>query len=252
MYVDFISDEYYKECVRYVLDSFNKAYDLRDSIKKAVEKGDIFESELFSNVVDPFKMQFEVEKIGIREWIQKEVLRQLDKSVEQKMGEFHQRILGGVAGWEDLKTGKGVDLKSEDDRIHLELKNKYNTTNSSALKNVRGTLERITSSDHTAKAYWAYIIANSKEKSGEGVWVMSGFNKIDSVRKVWGENVYELVTGKKSALNDIYKTLPKVISEVSKETDIADVKKVIDEILVLLEPYLEDIRLKIYSKVFIS
>ena len=36
MYVDFITDEHYKECVRYVLNSFNKASDLRDSIKPLI------------------------------------------------------------------------------------------------------------------------------------------------------------------------------------------------------------------------
>lgn len=56
MYVDFITDEHYKGCVRYVLDSFNNAVKLKKSPSEAIAKGDVFKSSLFSNVVDPFKM----------------------------------------------------------------------------------------------------------------------------------------------------------------------------------------------------
>ena len=41
--------------------------------------------------------------------------------------------------------------------------------------------------------YWAYIISNTVQKSGVEVWVKKGFNKIDAVRKIWGEQVYALV-----------------------------------------------------------
>lgn len=201
MYVDFISDEHYKECVRYVLDSFNNAVKLKVSLEKAINSGNIFKSSLFSNVVDPFKMIFEIEKIGVKEWIRKEILRQLDKSVEQKMGEFHQRILGGVEGWEDLRVGQGVDLVDKKKTTFIEIKNKYNTCSSAALKGVRRELEDLTSKNHRAKAYWAFIISKSSNKSGEDVWVKKGYNRIESVRKIWGEAVYEKVTGDINSLH---------------------------------------------------
>jgi hypothetical protein len=250
MYVDFISDDHYKECVRYVLDSFNNAVKLKDSLKDAIQKGDVFKSSLFSNVVDPFKMTFEVSKIGVKEWIRKEILRQLDKSVEQKMGEFHQKMLGGVNGWTDLKIGQGVDLVNDDNTLYLEIKNKFNTCSGSALKDVRKNLEDITKEKHKATAYWAYIIAKSKDKSGEAVWVKKGFNKIDSVKSLWGEKVYEKVTGDPKALYKIYQTLPKVIADVTKEDDIANVAIIIEDIVDSLEDHFDNIQKKIYNIVF--
>ncbi len=38
MYVEFISDEYYKDCVRYVLDSFNNAVKLKNHLAKLLLK----------------------------------------------------------------------------------------------------------------------------------------------------------------------------------------------------------------------
>jgi Eco47II restriction endonuclease len=250
MYVDFVTDEHYKNCVRYVLDSFNNAIRLKESLEKSIKDGDIFKSTLFSNVIDPFKMSFEVSKIGVKEWIRKEILRQLDKSVEQKMGEFHQMLLGGVDGWTDLKVGQGIDLVNKDKTIYLEIKNKYNTCSDSALKDVRRKLEDITSKQHKATAYWAYIIANSKLKSGESIWVKKGFNKIDSVKSIWGTSVYEKVTGDSDALSKIYKTLPRVIADVTKEDDIQDIAVIIESIVDSLEDHFDSIQTQIYKIVF--
>jgi len=250
MYVNFISDEHFQNCVRNVLSSFRKAVELKESVEKSIIDGDIFKCSLFNNVVDPFKMIFEIEKISMKEWIKKEMLRQLDKSVEQKMGEFHQEILGGVDGWTDLKIGKVVDLVNEDKTAYLEVKNKYNTTNGKSLNKLRESLEEITKENHNANAYWAYIIANTVKKSGEEIWVKKGYNKIDSVKKIWGEKVYEMITGDALALEKIYTSLPTVISDVINEDDIINVSQIIEETVLIMEEYLPQIRRQIYSKVF--
>lgn len=250
MYVSFVSDEHYKECVRIVLDSFNKALLLKQSIENAIKKDNVFSSDLFSNVVDPFKMRFEIQKIGLKEWIKKEILRQLDKSVEQKMGEFHQMLLGGVAGWTDLKVGNDVDLVNDENSIYIEIKNKFNTCSGDALNAVRRKLEEITKRNHQATAYWAYVIANTVQKSGEDVWVKKGFNKIEAVKKLWGEKIYEIVTGEKDALEKVYNSLPQVIDDVLIEDNPENISTIIDDIVKILEPYLEDIQSKIYSEVF--
>lgn len=250
MYVEFISDGHYKGCVRYVLNSFNKAKELKSSLDKSIAKNDIFKSLLFKNKIDPFKMVFEIEKIGIKEWIRKEILRQLDKSVEQKMGEFHQRMLGGVNGWKDLKVGNKMDIVNMDGTIYFEIKNKFNTSNDGSLKDVRNKLEEITKSNHKATAYWANIIPNSTLKSGEAVWVKKNFNQIESVKRVWGEKVYELITGDPLALEKIYQTLPTVIADVAHEDDIKNIAETINAIVESLDEHLDNIQSQIYAQVF--
>lgn len=250
MYVNFISDEHYKNCVRYVLGSYSNAVELKESIEESIQKGNIFKSSLFSNVVDPFKMTFDIQKIGLKEWVNKEVLRQLDKSVEQKMGEFHQRMLGGVDGWVDLGIGHEVDLMKEDKTVFLEIKNKYNTCSSDALKGVRSKLEDITSDNHEAVGYWAFIISKYSLRSGNEVWIKKGFNKIDAVRKIWGEQVYALVTEEENALEQVYNTLPTVINDVVEEDKVEDLSEIINQIALIIEPFLDEIKRRIYREVF--
>jgi hypothetical protein len=250
MYVPFVSDEHFKQCVRHVLLTFNNALDMKISIERAIARGDVFDSLLFSNVVDPFKMAFEIKKIGGREWVKKEILRQLDKSVEQRMGEFHQKLLGGVKGWKDLGVGNDVDLMKTNGSVYIELKNKFNTCSSDALTAMRHKLEEITRNNHQTLAYWGFIIANTHEKSGETVWVKKKFNRIETVKKVWGEKVYEVVTGLPDALQQVYQALPQVIADVSEEGDMPDTSAIINEIIMLLEPHLENIQKQIYNQVF--
>ncbi len=249
-YVNFVSDEHFKNCVRFVLNSFENAVVLKNSLEKSIEKGNIFKSSLFSNEIDPFKMTFEIQQIGIEEWIRKEVLRQLDKSVEQKMGDFHQKILGGVEGWEDLGIGQKVDLVNREQKIYIELKNKHNTMNSSAQANVRRELENITSRDNEAIAFWAYIIGKKSNPSGEAVWIKKSFNKIDNVKKIWGKELYQMVTGKEDALAQVFEALPVVISDLNRNKEIPEIKTILDEIQELVKPHLEKIQTDLFKTVF--
>ena len=70
---------------------------------------------LRKNGIDIFKMLFDVvnSNISVDDWVKNEVIRQSDKSINNKVGEFHQKLLGGVKGWVDLGIGDDskVDLK---------------------------------------------------------------------------------------------------------------------------------------------
>jgi len=170
--------------------------------------------------------------------------------VEQKMGEFHQRILGGVVGCKDLKVGNKMDIVNEDGTIYFEIKNKFNTSNDGSLKDVRNKLEEITKANHKATAYWANIIPNSSLKTGEEIWIKKNFNQIESVKRVWGEKVYELITGDPLALEKVYQTLPTVIADVAMEEDIKNIAETIEMIVVSLEEHLDNIQKQIYNQVF--
>lgn len=251
-YVNFISDEHFRETVLHVLNPYDNINQLRDSIIEAIRRDDIFRSDLFSNIVDPFKAVFEIKRYGAEEWGKKEILRQLDKSIEQEMGNFHQILLGGVDGWESLPVGNefGVDLKNNDNTLFIELKNKYNTCNSGALKNVRRNLEAITARYNNATAYWAYIVPRHSNRSGEEVWVMANFNRIENVRKIWGGKVYELITEDQRALQAVYDSLPNVIKDLEQNQDLPEVTQIMGDILERLEPFLDEIQAGLFQRVF--
>ena len=97
--------------------------------------------------------------------------RQQDKTINNKIGEFHQELLGKVDGWMDLGIGDEteIDLKKEDNTVFIELKNKYNTMNSSSEKTCREKLEKVIEKYPDATVYWAYVISKNY-KSEDRIW----------------------------------------------------------------------------------
>lgn len=220
-YVRFVSDEHFLNCVKWVCDSYPEKSDEVDMEK------------LQKNIVDPFKMIFDIinGKICVDDWIKNEVIRQSDKTINNRIGDFHQKLLGGVTGWTDLGVGdeSKVDLMKNDKSVFMELKNKFNTTNSDSLSKVRDKLSLAVTTNPRATAYWAYIIEKDGS-SGESDWNYLGDNNLH-IKKIWGANVYEKVTGNRSALEETWKALPKAISDViGKEHKIGsgDMKKLVD------------------------
>ncbi len=65
--------------------------------------------------------------MGYEIWYKNETARQAQKTLQNHLGDFHQRILGSVKGWTDMHTGGVIDLISHDTKIIAEVKNKYNT-----------------------------------------------------------------------------------------------------------------------------
>lgn len=206
-YVDFVSDKDFLECVNWVCDAYREV---------SVE---IDMTDLKRNAIDPFKLTFDVinGKMSIDSWIKNEHIRQQDKTINNRIGEFHQKLLGKVKGWSNLGTGdeSHLDLKNDDNTIFIELKNKENTVNADSLNQVREKLERAVSSHTGTTAYWAFIVSN--RGSGESEWIYRERSH-RLVRKIWGSKVYELVTGKKDALEQTWKAIPKAIIELTKSS----------------------------------
>lgn len=58
------------------------------------------------------------------------------KNLQMRIGEIWQEAIGCAEGWQNLKKGdsSGLDLINKERKIVIELKNSYNTDNSSARK----------------------------------------------------------------------------------------------------------------------
>ena len=206
-YVSFVSDKDFLECVQRVCEAY----------PAQVERSEI--QFLKETSVDPFKMIFDMGNsgFGTRTWIKNEKIRQADKTVNNRIGDFHQRLLGKVKGWEDLGIGHitELDLRKKDNSVFIELKNKYNTMNSSSLSKCHDKLEKVLEKFPNATAYWAYIVSKDGS-SGEKVWVYNRQEEHfsdDRLRVIWGKEVYELITENPNALEETWKALPLAINE---------------------------------------
>ena len=223
-YVEFVSDEDFLECIKHVVDAYLITNDMETPIEL------LYESK---NTIDEFKTLFDVcvSQIGFDEWANTELLRQSDKTINNKIGEFHQKLLGKVDGWIDLGIGDEteVDLKKEDNSIFIELKNKYNTMNSSSTKTCREKLENILEKYPDATVYWAYIISKNYE-SEDYVWKYQQ-REDERIRRISGDKLYEIITGDSKALEKVFNSIPLAITDLlgkDYELNIYD-KKILKE-----------------------
>lgn len=204
-YVSFITDEHLLECIS----NLHKAY------LKA--KSNVTKKNLYSNKVDTIKLTFDAKFNDINEesLIQSEVLRQIDKSINNSIGTFHEQILGGIRGYQAGNLS-GYDIKADDNTLFADIKNKHNTMNSSASEALFQKLARYANDYKKAKCYWVQILAkgsfcelwsgdiNSKEYSHSRVY------------KISGDQFYALLSGQEDSMFQLYKALPTAIKDYLK------------------------------------
>lgn len=221
-YLGFISDKHLLSC----LDNLNKAY--------LNAKNNISKKKFYKNKVDTVKLTFDSKFNNIDEesLIQAEILRQIDKSINNSIGTFHEQILGGVKGFQ-IGSFSGYDIKAEDDTLFADIKNKHNTMNSKSAEALFQSLARYADDNKKAKCYWVQILA---KKSFCKLWsgIINGKEYSHSrVHKISGDKFYELITGQSDALLQLYKILPVAIDDylrtLAKDEGIAK-HSAIDEI----------------------
>jgi hypothetical protein len=207
-YVNFVSDEHFLNCIRNLHNSYLKA------------KNNITKKNFYSNKVDTIKLTFDSKFNDIDEekLIQSEILRQIDKSINNSIGTFHEQILGGIKGFEAGNLS-GYDIKATDNTLFADIKNKHNTMNSSAAEALFQKLKRYADDYKQAKCYWVQILAkgsfcelwsgdiNGKEYSHSRVY------------KISGDQFYALLSGKEDALFQLYKALPIAIKDYLKSVE---------------------------------
>jgi hypothetical protein len=201
-YVKFISDQHLLKCIETLHKSYLKA------------KQNLTKENLYSNKVDTIKLIFDLQFNGVNEedLIKSEILRQIDKSINNSIGTFHEQILGGVTGYE-IGNLSGFDIRATDDTLFADIKNKHNTMNSSSAEALFQKLARYADDYKKAKCYWVQVLAkgsfcelwkgdiNGKEYSHSRVY------------KVSGDQFYSIITKQQDAFVSLYRVLPLAIQE---------------------------------------
>ena len=201
-YVDFISDEHLLYCIANLYKAYLSA------------KDDISKKKFYKNKVDVIKLTFDAKFNNISEesLIKAEILRQIDKSINNSIGTFHEQILGGINGYE-IGNLSGYDIKAKDNSLFADIKNKHNTMNSSSAEALFQKLKQLADTNKKAKCYCVQILA---KKSFNEQWkaVINGKEYSHSrVYKISGDQFYYLLSGQENALSQLYKKLPIVIKD---------------------------------------
>ncbi len=216
--IDFISEEDFEKHVC-------------ATIQKYGDKLDSFDMQRFNkNIVDPVKLIFDktVYKASWEETISNEIFRQRDKSNNNDIGYFHQRIFQYLANCHVPENGEegGWDVIYENEdgiimpdgtvvhKIYVEMKNKHNTMNSSAAgKTFIKMQNQILRDDDSA----CFLVEAIAKKSQNTKWEPS----VDGqrmghklIRRVSLDKFYGIVTGQEDAFFKICMALPEVIQKV--------------------------------------
>jgi hypothetical protein len=201
-YVTFISDKHLISCIHNLYNAYLSA------------KNNISKKDFYTNKVDTIKLTFDSKFNDIDEdsLVQSEILRQIDKSINNSIGIFHEQVLGGINGFE-VGNLSSFDIKAQDNTLFADIKNKHNTTNSGSAEALFQKLARYANDYKKAKCYWVQILAkNSFCKLWTGI--LNGKEYSHSrVYKISGDQFYALLTGKEDALLQLYKALPNAIED---------------------------------------
>jgi len=205
-YLNYISDEHLLKCIANLHRSYIKA------------KNDISRERFYANKVDIIKLTFDSQFNDIDEesLINAEILRQIDKSINNFIGTFHEEILGGMAGFEIGKLS-GFDIKATDDTLFADIKNKHNTMNSSAAESLFQKLKHYADTYKKANCYWVQILAKG---SFNNHWTGNINGKEYShsrIYKISGDQFYALLAGEDDAFLQLNKVLPIAIDDYLKD-----------------------------------
>ncbi|QNL47895.1 Eco47II family restriction endonuclease [Olivibacter sp. SDN3] len=203
--------------------------DLNDAVTKILtvaqkSKANV-KSKFYKNVLDPFSAMIQIcgYDIDYEEWVLSEETRQAQKTLQNHIGNFHQNILGSVQGWNNQRTGKIIDLVSEEKKIIAEVKNKHNTVTGGKLSDLYYDLDKLVSPKTSIyKGYTAYYVTVIPKvpirsnipfiPSDKSKGAKCPIN--EKIRIIDGASFYELVTGDKNALFDLFNVLPEIISDI--------------------------------------
>ena len=219
-----------------------------DTILKYGEKLEPYDIEKFNkNIIDPVKLIFD-KTVYHSTWeqiISNEIFRQRDKSNNNDIGYFHQRIFqyinkcrvpenGRDGGWDVIFDDKHNIRLPDDDRvstIYVEMKKKHNTMNSaSARKTYIKMQNKLLENDDCA----CFLVEAIAQKSQNIKWETTVDGKKVShrrIRRVSIDKFYEIVTGEKTAFYQMCMVLPGVIQEVVESSE----KEVVPHDTVFLE-----------------
>lgn len=203
---------------------------VKDTIKKYGEKLESFDLKRFNkNLIDPIKLIFDktVYKLTWDEIVSNEIFRQRDKSNNNDIGYFHQRIFQYISNCHVPSNGEegGWDVIYNDDKgillpdgsivktIYVEMKNKHNTMNSaSAGKTFIKMQNQLLKDDDCA----CFLVEAIAQRSQNIKWETT-VDKVKVghklIRRVSIDRFYSLITGQEDAFYQICMVLPEVIQK---------------------------------------
>ena len=222
---------------------------VRALIEKAQQATKESKFNIHKNKIDPFPALIDsmLQGIPLEQWLAQEKIRQNQKTLQNAIGNFHQTVIASFDGWENLGTGKVLDVRNQKQKMIAEIKNKFNTTKGNHKVQIyRDIANKISEPAHVGfTGYYVEIIPSGRGAKAvyDKPFVTSDNNKNgmrveqrEDVRIIDGKSFYKIVTGQTDALEQLYQSLPAMIRQAIGTQNVA--------------PENEDLFLALFEKAF--
>lgn len=202
-YLEFISDEDFFSCIEFLYHRYEEALMGIDY------------SKFFKNRIDTFKMTFdkEINNLSEQDWLASELQRQVDKTITNSIGIFHEKLIGSIQGYTAYPVGNKFDIANDDFTILAEIKNKHNTLTGTHVPSLFRKMQEYANEYPNATCYYVRII---DKVSQDRVWKFSSGGKVysdDRIRIISGDKFYELITGREDAFKEVATAVPLALRE---------------------------------------
>jgi len=208
---------------------------VKETIKKYGEKLESFDLKRFNkNLIDPIKLIFDktVYQSTWEEIVSNEIFRQRDKSNNNDIGYFHQRIFqymrncevppnGEQGGWDVIyKDGNGIILPDGNTvkTIYVEMKNKHNTMNSASASKTFIKMQNQLLKDDNCACFLVEAIAQRSQNIKWETTVDKEKVGHKLIRRVSIDKFYSLVTGEDDAFYKMCMVLPGIIQKAVNDS----------------------------------
>lgn len=206
---------------------------VKATIEKYGEKLKSFDLKRFNrNIIDPIKLIFDktVYQSSWEEIVSNEIFRQRDKSNNNDIGYFHQRIFqyiekchvpsnGKEGGWDVIyRNADGIEIPGADSvhTVYVEMKNKHNTMNSASAGKTFIKMQNQLLNDDDCACFLVEAIAQHSQNIKWEPTVDKKKMGHKLIRRVSIDQFYALVTGQEDAFYQMCMALPTVIEKVVK------------------------------------
>lgn len=205
---------------------------VKETINKYGEKLESYDLKKFnSNIIDPVKLIFDktVYQSTWEEIIKNEIFRQRDKSNNNDIGYFHQKIFSYIPGcivpdegWDVIYKNESGVLLPDGDTVHTiyaEMKNKHNTMNSTSAGKTYIKMQSQILEDDDCACFLVEVIAKQSQNIKWSSMVDKKRVQHRLIRRVSIDKFYEIVTGERDAFAKMCMILPETIEKVIKKSN---------------------------------
>jgi hypothetical protein len=204
-YLDYITDEHFLSCIANLYKAYQKA------------KEEVNLKSFYNNKVDTIKLTLDASfnVMNEEQLIQAEVLRQMDKSINNSIGTFHEHILGGIEGYEKGNLS-GFDIKAKDDSLFALF-----DTDVISKKFEYCIFEGLTKQANLVKKSSCFFVDFYPSNSYSEKWIINNGEFSVSHKRVFKISIdkfYAVLTGREKAFDELKSILPMATQEYLEYT----------------------------------